>query len=394
MDTNFSHEELAFRDAVRDFVSTHYTDDIREGHERHEGPEFKRAYIDWQLKLAERGWLAPNWPVEYGGPGWSSTQRYIFDSVLSELGAPKPFEPSVDMVGPVIYQFGTEAQKQRFLPAILRCENWWCQGYSEPGAGSDLAAVATKAVADGDHYLVTGTKVWTTYAQFADWMFCLVRTNTEVRKQAGISFLLIEMNSPGVEVRKIETIDGFHSLNEIRLDGVRVPMANRIGEEDRGWTYAKSLLNFERTILARVADSKRKLGLVKRLAAAERPGGKPLLDHPAFSRRLAKVEVDLMALEFTELRVLASTATGQAPGSESSILKLRGSEVRQAIEALLFDVAGAYQGFLGGDLDPADIGHSHALAISRTYLHGRAASILGGSSEVQRNVIGKAVLGL
>ena len=276
MDITFSAEELAFRDQVREFLAQNWTPDLAR-RIRGEDEEFKAAQIEWQNKLNDKGWLAPGWPVEHGGVAWSVTENFIFETERSLAGAPDVVPFGLKMVAPVIYGFGNEEQKQRFLPRILKSQDWWCQGYSEPGAGSDLAALKTKAELDGDDYIVNGAKVWTTYAQYADWIFCLVRTDASGKRQDGISFLLIDMKSPGITVNKISSIDDHHSLNEVVFDNVRVPVANRIGEQDKGWTYAKALLAHERTSIAGVADSKRRLRDLRKLLSEEISGGRPLI---------------------------------------------------------------------------------------------------------------------
>ena len=298
------------------------------------------------------------------------------------------------MVGPVIYTFGNDEQKKRFLPKILASDEWWCQGYSEPGAGSDLASLKTRAVRDGDDYIVNGAKIWTSYAQFADWIFCLVRTSTEGKKQQGISFLLIDMKTPGIKVNPIVSIDAHHSLNEVEFNDVRVPVANLIGEENKGWTYAKALLAHERTAIAGVADSKRGVEVIKQFASAEVNGGTRLIDEPLFQKRLSDLEVELMALEFTELRVLASVAAGGAPGAESSMLKIKGTELQQQVQELTMEVAAYYQGVLPGAPEADVLGNALGPKAFKSYMYGRAATIYGGSNEVQRNIIAKAVLGL
>ena len=267
MDTAFAPEDLAFRDEVRAFFAEAYDEELKA---RLASPEtFREAIIDWQKRLYGKGWIAPNWPAQYGGTGWDATRQFIFDSERAAAGIRDVVPFGLKMVGHVIYTFGSEEQKERFLPPILKSDHWWCQGYSEPGAGSDLASLKTRAVLDGDEYVVNGAKIWTTYAQYADWIFCLVRTNTEVKKQDGISFLLIDMKSPGVKVNPIVSIDNHHSLNEVEFNDVRVPVANLIGEENKGWTYAKALLAHERTAIAEVADSKRKLAQVIEAARAK-----------------------------------------------------------------------------------------------------------------------------
>ena len=392
VDTAFAPEELAFRDEVRAFFAEAYDEKLQA---RIAAPEtFREAVIDWQKRLYEKGWIAPNWPAEYGGTGWDATRQFIFDSERAAAGIRDVVPFGLKMVGHVIYTFGSEEQKERFLPPILQSDHWWCQGYSEPGAGSDLASLKTRAVLDGDEYVVNGAKIWTTYAHYADWIFCLVRTNTEVKKQDGISFLLIDMKSPGVKVNPIVSIDNHHSLNEVEFNDVRVPVANRIGEQDKGWTYAKALLAHERTAIAEVADSKRKLAEVKEFARQEVNGGQSLLADPLFQKRLSDIEIDLMALEFTELRVLASVASGGSPGAESSLLKIKGTEIQQAVQELRMEVAAYYQGVLPTDLSPEQLGHRFGSQARQAYMYGRASTIYGGSNEVQKNIIAKAVLGL
>ncbi len=392
MHTQFTAEELAFREEVRAFYKEAHTPELVE---RFSNPAtMKDAIIEWQRKLYDQGWVAPNWPKEYGGTGWTDTQRFIFDSERSAAGARGVIPFGLSMVAPVIYTFGNEEQKARFLPRILKSEDWWCQGYSEPGAGSDLAALKTRAVRDGDDYIVNGAKIWTTYAQYADWIFCLVRTSTEGKRQEGISFLLIDMTTPGIKVNPIHSIDNHHSLNEVEFNDVRVPVANRIGEENKGWTYAKALLAHERTGIAGVADSKRNLANLKKRAAAEVNGGRSLLSDPLFQKRLSDVEIELMALEFTELRVLATVASGGAPGAESSMLKIKGTEIQQALQELNMDLAAYYQGVLPTDLNAEQLGHEFGSDARQSFMYGRAATIYGGSNEVQKNIIAKAVLGL
>lgn len=394
MDTSFTPEDLAFRDEVRAFIAQAYDDELRARLASKDPEEFKQAVIDWQKRLHDKGWVAPNWPVEYGGTGWNATQQFIYESERAASGVRDVVPFGLKMVAPVLYTFGSEEQKKRFLPSILASDEWWCQGYSEPGSGSDLASLKTKAVLDGDDYIVTGAKIWTTYAQFADWIFCLVRTNSDGKKQEGITFLLIDMKSPGIKVNPIISIDNHHSLNEVEFNDVRVPVANRIGEQDKGWTYAKALLAHERTSIAAVADTKRKLAQVKEYAAQELGGGTSLLADPAFQARLSDIEIELMALEFTELRVLASVAAGGAPGAESSLLKIKGTELQQAVQLLLMEVAAYYQGVLPNDLSAEQLGHEFGSDARQAFMYGRAATVYGGSNEVQKNIIAKAVLGL
>ena len=392
MDTRFSAEELAFRDEVRQFYADNWNQESQQGFD---SPEtYKQALISWQKRLQAKGWMAPGWPVEYGGTGWTPTQSFIFDTERAMVGAPDALPFGVKMVAPVIYTFGTDEQKQKFLPRILESEDWWCQGYSEPGAGSDLANLKTKAERDGDHYVVNGAKIWTSYAQFADWIFCLVRTSSEGKKQEGITFLLIDMKTEGIKVNPIVSIDNHHSLNEVEFNNVRVPVENCIGEENRGWTYAKALLAHERTGIANVADSKGNLAQLKALAGAENPGGRPMIEDSAFQNRLSDIEVELMALEFTELRVLAQVATGGAPGPESSLLKIKGTEIQQLLHEARMDLAGYYMGVVIPEGETDSSGHDFANAARRRYMYGRATTIFGGSNEIQKNIISKAVLGV
>jgi alkylation response protein AidB-like acyl-CoA dehydrogenase len=394
VDINFSAQDLEFRDEVRQFFANEYkpTQVSPEGVKPED--DYKDAMIRWQKKLYAKGWIAPGWPKEYGGTGWTVTQKFIYETERGAAGIPDVVPFGLKMVAPVIYTFGTQEQKAKFLPRILSSDDWWCQGYSEPGAGSDLAALSTTAEYAGDNYIVNGRKIWTTLAQYADWIFCLVRTTKDIRRQQGISFLLIDMKTPGITVKPIVSIDGKHSLNEVLFEDVLVPVANRIGEQDKGWTYAKALLAHERTGMAEVADSKRALRELKLRAAAEVNGGQAMIKDPIFQLRLSDIEMELMALEYTELRVFASMAAGGQPGPESSLLKIKGTEITQAIQELQLQLASYYGGALQGDLDNTELGHNFANAARRNYMYGRAATIYGGSNEVQRNVIAKAVLGL
>ena len=394
MDINFSAEDVAFRDEVREFFDKEYDSEVSKRQADNHSSDYKSSIVAWQKKLHAKGWIAPDWPVEYGGTGWSSTQKYIYETERGLAGIPDVIPFGLKMVAPVIYTFGTEEQKARFLPRILSSDDWWCQGYSEPGAGSDLAALTTSAEYAGDNYIVNGRKIWTTLAQFADWIFCLVRTSKGVRRQEGISFLLIDMKSPGITVKPIIAIDGQHSLNEVLFENVLVPTENLIGEQDKGWTYAKALLAHERTGMAEVADSKRMLDQLKLRAAAEVNGGNPMIEDPVFQMRLSDIEMELMALEYTELRVFASMASGGMPGPESSLLKIKGTEISQSIHELQLQLASYYGGALQGELSSEVLGHNFATEARGKYMYGRAATIYGGSNEVQRNVIAKAVLGL
>ncbi len=391
MHTKFSAEDLDFRDEVRAFMREKYTPELARRLEREE--TFKDAQVEWEKKLSAKGWIAPSWPTEYGGSGWSITQKFIFESERSAVGAPDVMPFGLKMLSSVILGFGSEEQKQRFLPKILSSDVWWCQGYSEPGAGSDLASLKTTATLEDGNYLVNGHKVWTTYAQYADWIFCLVRTSKEPKRQNGISFLLIDMKSPGVSVKPIVSIDGRHTLNEVFFDNVKVPEENLIGEAGKGWTYAKALLTHERS-MAGVADSKRDMARIREWAQQEISGGKSLLEDPLFRKRFSDVEIDLMALEFTELRTVAKAMKGHGPGAESSILKIKGTEVQQSIQELRMDLAGYYGSILPGKLTVEQLDHEFSGYAREQYMYGRAASIYGGSNEIQRGIIAKFVLGL
>ncbi len=400
MNVNFTEEELAFRDEVKKFFAEKYPEDIRT--KRDQGIPLSPAdTVRWQKILYEQGWFAVNWPVEYGGTGWDVVKQYIFANEMAANNAPVIVPFGVKMVGPIIYSFGNEEQKKRFLPDILESNVWWCQGYSEPGSGSDLASLSTKADRDGDHYVINGTKTWTTLGQHADWIFCLVRTSSDVaRRQEGISFVLIDMKTPGVSVKPIITIEGDHEVNEIHFENVRMPVENLIGEEGKGWTYGKILLQHERTNIAGVAQSKYRLGKLKAKAGSSVHGGTPLLDEQNFTRKVAALEIELKALEYTELRTLASVAVGKAPGPESSILKIRGTEVQQTLDALFVEAAGYYalpyipaQYVL--DFPEEDrVGSGTETQSSLQYFNNRKASIYGGSNEIQKNIISKHVLGL
>jgi len=397
MDLEFDAQDLAFQQEARTFIAENYPKELRAKQDRGETLT-KEDFLSWHRVLHAKGWIAPGWPVEYGGTGWSITQKFIWSEEIARADCVRIMPFGVTMVGPVIYTFGTEEQKQRYLPRILSGEDWWCQGYSEPGAGSDLASLSTRAVRDGDHYVVNGQKTWTTMAQFADWGFFLVRTNPDAKQQEGISFLLIDMKSPGITVRPIITLGGEHEVNEVWLEDVRVPVANRIYEEDKGWTCAKFLLAHERTGIAGVAGSKRGVERIRQFAAAAPHGGEPLLDDRAFRRKLSELEMDLTALEFTELRTLAGEAAGKGPGPESSMLKIIGSEIQQRITELTLEAAGHYGapwfGGAHGISNETGVGPDWALRSAQNYFNVRKTTIYGGSNEIQRNIISKAVLGL
>ncbi len=399
MDIEFNEHELAFREEVRSFFENTYPQDILERTRAGIGPS-KDDMVRSQKALNDKGWAGINWPREYGGTGWSASEKYLFENEMARAGVPPIVPFGLGMVGPIIYSFGTEEQKQRFLPDILATNVWWCQGFSEPGAGSDLASLRTKAVREGDEYIVNGTKTWTTLAQFADWIFCLVRTDHDVKPQEGISFILVDMKSPGITVSPIITIDGGDEINEVNFQDVRVPADQLIGEEGKGWTYAKMLLTHERTGIAGVARSKRQLEKLKGICASEpNGGGETLMQDDDFRRRLSEVEIELMALEFTDLRTLAAVSTGGAPGPESSILKIKGTEIQQAVTELFVEAAGYYaMPYTPERFEPGSnelpIGPEFAAQTGPKYFNMRKTSIYGGSNEIQKNIIAKAVLGL
>jgi len=398
MDLKYSEEERAFADEVRAFVRAELDPAVRERVLNHKRLS-KEDFLGWHRKLHQKGWVAPNWPKAYGGCGWNAVNRYIHEEVLAEEGAPPIVAFSINMIGPVLIAFGTDAQKQHYLPRILSGEDWWCQGFSEPGSGSDLASLRTKAVLDGDHWIVNGQKTWTTLAQHANLIFCLVRTDATVKKQEGITMLLIDMATPGITVRPIITIDGEHEVNEVFFDDVRVPKENIVGEPGKGWTYAKFLLSHERSGIARVGQAKRELRRLKTIAAAEMVDGVPLIETKTFREKIAAVEIDLMALELTNLRMIAAEKSGQAPGAEANMLKIKGSEVQQNLTELLMEAVGPYALPFDPDaLEPGwngePIGPDYAAPLAGTYFNYRKVSIYGGSNEIQRNILSKSLLGL
>ncbi len=398
MDLNFTAEESAFRQQVRSFMQEKLPADLRQ---KVLGGQIigRDDYVRWQRILHEQGWGAPGWPDRFGGPGWNPTQQYIFEEESAAAGAPRAIPFGLKMVAPVIMAFGSPEQQQRYLPKILSAEEWWCQGYSEPGAGSDLASVKMRAVREGNEYVVNGQKTWTTLGQYADWIFCLVRTDPEAKAQRGISFLLIRMDTPGITVRPIITMDGAHEVNEVYFEDVRVPAENLIGEENKGWTYAKFLLGHERTNIAGIGIAKRELARLKQIASQEQKNGKPLLQDPMFAARVAQVDVDLTALEITNLRVLSAEAEQRAPGPEASILKVKGTEIQQAITELLTQAVGPYALQLNREAMAAGYqgehaGPDYAASLAAGYLNMRKLSIYGGSNEIQKNIISQMILGL
>ncbi|MDI4663580.1 acyl-CoA dehydrogenase family protein [Xanthobacter autotrophicus] len=393
MQLGFTDEEIAFRGEVRHFLGSALSEEARR--KLREGRRLgKEELVAWTRILHARGWAVPHWPLEWGGTGWDPIRQMIFRDEVQQFPAPETLSFGTSMVGPVIYTFGSRAQKERFLPRIARLDDWWCQGFSEPGAGSDLASLKTRAVRDGDHYVVNGQKAWTTLAQHADWIFVLARTDPSARKQNGISFLLVDMTTPGVTVRPVETIDGGFEINEVFFEDVRVPAENLVGEENKGWDYAKFLLGNERNGQARVGLSKARARRIRDLATAPCDAGEPRMADPVFRRRLAALEVEIKALEMTQLRVIAAErGRGEGkPDPASSILKIRGSELQQATTELLMDLIGPAALVRHADEGPQ--GHDWARGGASTYFNLRKLSIYGGSNEIQRTIIAKAILGL
>lgn len=396
MDLSYSPEEQAFRAEVRAFLEASLTpemaDKVRQGHDT----LTKEDIEHWHATLNARGWLAQNWPKEFGGAAWNAVQRHIFEEEAARANAPRIVPFGLSMLAPVLMKFGSKEQQDHYLPRILDGTDWWCQGYSEPGAGSDLASLKTKAVRDGDHYIVNGQKTWTTLGQHANWIFCLVRTDPDAKQQEGISFLLIDMDAPGIEVRPIILLDGTHEVNEVWFTDVKVPVENLVGEENKGWTYAKYLLTHERTNIAGVGFSQAGLDSVKRIAKAERANDKPLIQNPHFAARIAQVEIDLMALSTSNLRIVSKAAAGEAPGIEASMLKVKGTVIRQEINDLARRAVGPYalpfpSESVDGDNNP--IGPDYAGPLAAQYFNYRKLSIFGGSNEVQRNIIAKTMMG-
>jgi len=387
MDLNFSPDELAFRDEVRAFIAAQLPDDIRDRVRRGDEGDTERDLRRWQQILHAQGWGAATWPVEHGGTGWDKTRQYLFELECAAADAPIQLPFGLKMVAPVIMRYGSQAQKERFLPRILDGSDWWCQGYSEPGSGSDLASLKTRAERDGDHYVVNGQKAWNTLGQYADWIFCLVRTDPAAKPQRGISFLLIDMNTPGIRLQPTRLLDGGFEVNEVFFDSVRVPVGNLVGEENAGWTYAKFLLGHERTNIAGIGASRRELARLGRMAGELRRDGAPLADDPLFATRIAQVALELRALEVTNLRVIFAEARQQAPGPEASMLKIRGTEILQRISELQVEALGAKALAFDGDGEdvPRAVGH---------YMNLRKLSIYGGSNEIQRNIIAQMVLNL
>jgi hypothetical protein len=378
VDLNYSAEELAFRELVRRWLRDNLPADLRDKVSTYEHLS-KDDLQRWHRILARQGWVAPAWPTEWGGTGWDPVQRYIFEEESGYAGTPPLLPFGLAMCGPVLLKFGTEAQKRRFLPRIHDGDDFWCQGYSEPGSGSDLASLKTRATREGDHYVVNGQKTWTTLAHYGDWIFCLVRTDSGAKKQEGISFLLIDMKTPGITVRPLILMDGGHEVNEVFFDDVKVPVENRVADEGMGWTVAKYLLGHERMNTARIGTSRRELENLKEFAAAQKKNGRSLMDDPRFRDKVSRLEVELMALEITNLRFLDQMRGGKPPGADVSMLKIKGTEIQQMLTELMMEAAGP---------------DSRAEGLARRYCNYRKTSIYAGSNEIQRNIIAKMSLGL
>ncbi|MGR3551094.1 acyl-CoA dehydrogenase family protein [Pseudooceanicola sp.] len=395
MDLNFTPEEESFRQELKDFFAQSLPDDIRDAVKT--GGELTKDMMErYHALLNQKGWLATTWPKEFGGPGWGPVERHIFEEEGARAHAPRIVPFGLSMLGPVLQKFGTKEQQDHYLPRILNGDDWWCQGYSEPGAGSDLASLKTRAVHEGDEWVINGQKTWTTLGQHADWIFCLCRTDPDAKQQAGISFILVDMSTPGVEVRPIRLIEGGHEVNEVFFTDVRVPYSNLVGEVNKGWTIAKYLLTHERTGIAGVGFSMQDLAEVKALARTVRRNGKPLIEDPLFAARIAQAEIDLEAMKITNLRMLFTAQKNGAPGPETSILKIKGTVINQELKDLrrraLGPAAAPFPGSLSdSNLDMAPSGHSNNAA---RYFNNRKTSIFGGSNEIQRNILTKTMLGL
>ncbi len=398
MKVEFSEKDLKFKKDVKEFIKEHHPKDLQ-SKLANGGKPSKEETVNWQIALNKNSWLAPNWPTEFGGCEWTPIQKYIFEQETAFSNTPQIIPFGVNMIGPVLIKYGTDKQKKFFLPKILSSEHWWCQGYSEPGSGSDLASLKAKAEKDGDHYIINGTKTWTTLAQYADWMFCLVRTTNEGKPQEGISFIMIDMKSEGINVDPIITIDGSHEVNTVYLENVKVPRENLIFEENKGWTVAKYLLGHERSTIAAVGRSKSAVKRLKEISKKEIFNNKPLITDSRFRDRITKLEMDLFALEYTELRVISEESKGSAPGPEASLLKIRGSEIQQNISELTLDAV-AYYGLVSSrDLGSTGsnqvfAGPAYAENLGENYLNLRKTTIYGGSNEIQKNILTKIVLGL
>ncbi len=404
MDLAFNTEELAFQREVRDWITANMPPEVAEESRRSRTSHVsKERLLQWQKKLARRGWLCPNWPKEFGGPDWNSTQKFIFEMEMARADSPYLSSFSIKMVAPVLMKYGNEAQKKRFLPRIAAAEELWCQGYSEPGSGSDLASLRTRAELKGDHYIVNGQKIWTTNAHWADWMFCLVRTSNEGKRQEGISFLLIDMKTPGIKIDPIYLVDGTrtpmrHEVNQVFFTDVTVPVANRVGEENKGWTYAKYLLEFERGGQAHGPRLRKAFRHLQTLSKTQLDAGEPLSADPNWRERMAAVEMEIDAIEMNELMFYSSLKTGDAPGNMASIVKMRGTEVGQKVTELAVEAVGWYGApfteLRNYDSNVVPVGGEYVDDVAPRYFNNRKTTIYGGSSEVQRNVLAKAMLGL
>ncbi|MGH8429520.1 MAG: acyl-CoA dehydrogenase family protein, partial [Solimonas sp.] len=400
----FNDEELAFQKAVRDWIAVNLPPEVAEESRRSRSNHVsKERLLQWQKKLADKGWLCPNWPKEHGGPGWNSTQKFIFEMESARADSPYLSSFSIKMVAPVLMKYGSEWQKKRFLPKIAAAEELWCQGYSEPGSGSDLASLRTKAERQGDHYIVNGQKIWTTNAHYADWIFCLVRTSNEGKRQEGISFLLIDMKSPGIRIDPIYLVDGTrtpmrHEVNQVFFTDVKVPVENRVGEENKGWTYAKYLLEFERGGQAYGPRLRKAFRHLQTLSQTQMDAGESLSASPDWREKMAALEMEIDAVEMNEMMFYSSLKTGEAPGNMASVVKMRGTEVGQKVTELAVEAVGWYGApfteLRNYDSNVVPVGGDYVDDASPRYFNHRKTTIYGGSSEVQRNVLAKAMLGL
>jgi alkylation response protein AidB-like acyl-CoA dehydrogenase len=400
----FTDEELAFQREVRDWIAVNMPPEVAEESRRSRTSHVsKERLLQWQKKLAGKGWLCPNWPKEYGGPGWNSTQKFIFEMEMARADSPYLSSFSIKMVAPVLMKYGSEAQKKRFLPKIANAEELWCQGYSEPGSGSDLASLRTKAERHGGHYVVNGQKIWTTNAHFADWIFCLVRTSNEGKRQEGISFLLIDMKSPGIRIDPIYLVDGTrtpmrHEVNQVFFTDVKVPVENLVGEENKGWTYAKYLLEFERGGQAHGPRLRKAFRHLQTLSKTQLDAGEPLSADPNWQEKMAALEMEIDAIEMNELMFYSSLKTGDAPGNMGSVVKMRGTEVGQKVTELAVEAVSWYGApfteLRNYDSNIVPVGGEYVDDVAPRYFNARKTTIYGGSSEVQRNVLAKAMLGL
>lgn len=396
MELNYSQSEEQFRDEVRTFLAANLPKDISYKVLNHLRLG-KEEYVRWHKILAKKGWSVPGWPVEFGGTGWTPTQHHIFNEENALAGAPGVLPFGAAMLAPVLMRYGNDAQKKYYLPRILDCTDWWCQGYSEPESGSDLASLKMKAERDGDFYILNGQKTWTTLGQHANMIFCLVRTAQTERKQEGISFIMIDMNAPGISVRPLITLDEDHEVNEVFFENVKVPVENLVGEENKGWTYGKFLLGNERTAIANVGGSKREFAFLKTLASKQQKNGKPLTEDPLYAAKLANLEIDLMALEMTVMRVLSSESAQKGPGPEASLLKIKGTDIQQTLTELMVEAVGSNglpfeRDYLDGKVE--ETLDKDAAPLVPLYFNLRKTTIYGGSNEIQKNIIAQMILGL